>query len=207
MTPPLAGTGVALVTPFDAKLRVDFPGLRRLLAHLAESAVRFLVVHGTTGEAPTTTLAEKRAVLAFIQANNPQKLPIVWGLAGNSTQAMLETMADMDFRGLAAVMVAGPHYNRPSQEGLYQHYTALAAACPVPLLLYNVPARTGTNMEAATTLRLSEHPNIVGIKEAAGDLVQCMEIAAGKSIFLIKRVKKFCCRNTLRLSCSLLSPL
>ena len=181
MTPKFIGTGVALVTPFDDKLRVDFQGLEKLLAHIADSQVRYLVVHGTTGEAATTTPAEKKEILAFIQAHNPKQLPIVYGMGGNNTQAVLQTMAATDLQGVDAVMVVSPYYNRPSQEGIYEHYQVIADGCPVPLLLYNVPARTGSNMHAATTLRLSAHPNIIGIKEAAGDLVQCMEIARNKA--------------------------
>lgn len=180
MTEKLIGTGVALVTPFDAQLNVDFQGLERLLVYIADSHVRYLVVHGTTGEAATTTAEEKKAILAFVQAHNPKKLPIVCGISGNNTREVVKTMASTDFQGIDAVLTASPYYNKPSQEGIYQHYKALADACPVPLLLYNVPARTGANIEAATTLRLSAHPNIVGIKEASGDLLQCIAIAKEK---------------------------
>ncbi|MEL6412791.1 MAG: 4-hydroxy-tetrahydrodipicolinate synthase [Bacteroidota bacterium] len=181
MTTKLMGTGVALVTPFDAELQIDFQGLERLLQHIAESQVRYLVVHGTTGEAATTTPAEKKAILQFIQAHNPRKLPIVYGIGGSNTSAVLEALQHTDLQEVEAVLSVTPYYNRPSQAGLYQHYTTLADASPVPLLLYNVPARTGVNLAAATTLQLSAHPNIVGIKEASGDLVQCLEIAQGKS--------------------------
>ena len=180
MIAKLIGTGVALVTPFDDAWQVDFQGLEKLLCHIADSQVRYLVVHGTTGEAATTTLAEKAAILQFIQAHNPKKLPIVYGMGSNNTSDVLRTLQATDLSGVEAVLSVTPYYNRPSQEGLYQHYIALAEASPVPLLLYNVPARTGVNMQAATTLRLSTHPNIVGIKEASGDLVQCLEIAQAK---------------------------
>ncbi|MEM9417408.1 MAG: 4-hydroxy-tetrahydrodipicolinate synthase [Bacteroidota bacterium] len=181
MTQKFRGTGVALVTPFDAQLQVDFQALEKLLAHITDSQVSYLVVHGTTGEAATTTSTEKQEVLAFIQAHNPKQLPIVLGMGGNNTQAVLQAINSTDWQGVDAVMVASPSYNRPSQEGIYEHYKAIADACPVPVVLYNVPARTGVNIAAATTLRLSIHPNIIGIKEAAGDLVQCMEIARGKA--------------------------
>ena len=180
MMQKFVGTGVALVTPFDDKLRVDFQGLGALLDHIADSQVGYLVVHGTTGEAATTTPEEKKEVLAFIQAHNPKQLPIIWGMGGNNTQTVLEAMATTDLEGVDAVMVASPYYNRPSQEGIYEHYKVIADACSVPILLYNVPARTGSNIHAATTLRLSTHPNICGIKEASGELVQCIEIAREK---------------------------
>lgn len=174
------GTGIALVTPFDEQLQVDFQALERLLAHITDSDVRYLVIHGTTGEAATTTPEEQKEILAFIQAHNPKQLALVLGISGNNTQAVLQAIATTDWQGIDAVMVASPYYNKPSQEGIYAHYKAIADACPVPVLLYNVPARTGTNMDSDTTLRLSTHANIIGIKEASGDLVQCMEIVQQK---------------------------
>ncbi|MCU0317797.1 MAG: 4-hydroxy-tetrahydrodipicolinate synthase [Amoebophilaceae bacterium] len=174
------GTGVALVTPFDRALRVDFRGLKRLLNYTTDSEVRYLVVHGTTGEAATTTPEEKAAILAFVQAHNPNNLPIVYGIGGNNTHELIKTIRNTNFQGIDAVLSASPHYNRPSQEGIYQHYRAIAEVCPVPILLYNIPVRTGSNITATTTLRLSEHPNIIGIKEASGNLLQCIEIAKGK---------------------------
>jgi 4-hydroxy-tetrahydrodipicolinate synthase len=175
----LIGTGVALVTPFDENLSVDFQGLQKLLTHITNSKVRYLVVHGTTGEASTTAPEEKREILSFIRAHNPNNLPIVCGIGGNNTREIIHTIEHTDFQGIDAVLSASPYYNKPSQEGIYQHYTALAQACPVPILLYNIPARTGTNIAAETTLRLSKHANIIGIKEASGNLLQCMEIAKG----------------------------
>jgi 4-hydroxy-tetrahydrodipicolinate synthase len=186
MTKKFIGTGVALVTPFDAKLNVDFQGLQRLLDHIANSKVSYLVVHGTTGEAATTTPEEKKEILSFVRAHNTNNLPIVYGIGGNNTHEVINTIKNTPFQGIDAVLSASPYYNKPSQEGIYQHYKAIAEVCPVPILLYNVPSRTGTNMTAATTLRLSKHPNIIGIKEASGDLLQCIEIAKGKhSDFLI----------------------
>jgi len=176
----MIGTGVALVTPLDKKLNVDFQGLQKLLQHIAHSNVRYLVVHGTTGEAATTTPEEKSAVLSFVQMHNVNNLPVVYGIGGNNTQEVIDTIKNTHLDGVDAVLSASPYYNKPSQEGLYQHYQAIAEACPVPILLYNIPTRTGTNITSATTLRLSKHPNIIGIKEASGDLLQCMEIAHGK---------------------------
>jgi 4-hydroxy-tetrahydrodipicolinate synthase len=180
MTKKFIGTGVALVTPFDAKLNIDFQGLQKLLDHIANSKVSYLVVHGTTGEAITTTPEEKKAILSFVRAHNTNNLPIICGIGGNNTHEVINTIKKTSFQGIDAVLSASPYYNKPSQEGIYQHYKAIAEVCPVPILLYNVPSRTGANMTAATTLRLSKHPNIIGIKEASGDLLQCMEIAKGK---------------------------
>ncbi len=176
----LIGTGVALATPFDQKLKVDFQGLEKLLKLVAESNTNYLVVHGTTGEAATTTPEEKRMILSFIQAHNPNSLPIVCSIGENNTHELIKTIEHTDFQGIDAVLTISPYYNKPSQEGIYQHYKAIADVCPVPLLLYNVPSRTGSNVHAATTLRLSEHANIVGIKEASGDLLQCIDIAKNK---------------------------
>jgi len=176
----LIGTGVALVTPLDAKHHVDFQGLEKLLAHVTASNVRYLVVHGTTGEASTTSWEEKKEILTFLRTHNASRLPVVCGISGNNTREVINTIEHTDFQGIDAVLTVSPYYNRPSQEGIYQHYKAVADACPVPLLLYNVPARTGATIEAATTLRLSGHPNIVGIKEASGNLLQCIAIAKDK---------------------------
>ena len=178
---PLTGTGVALVTPFDKALNVDFQSLEKLLAHITDSSVRYWVVHGTTGEAATTTPEEKKEILTFIQAHNPKQLPIVLGMGGNSTQEVLKAIDNTNFEGIHAAMIASPHYNKPSQEGIEEHYKTIAAACPVPVIVYNIPARTGTNIQAETTLQLSKHSNIVGIKEASGNLLQCIEIAQGGS--------------------------
>ena len=180
MTKKILGTGVALVTPFDKRLDVDFQGLQKLLAHIADSKVRYLVVHGTTGEAATTTAEEKKSILSFIQTHNTNELPIVYGMGGNNTHEVISTIKKTNWEGIDAVLSISPWYNKPSQAGIYQHYIAVADACPVPILLYNIPTRTGTNITATTTLQLSEHPNIVGIKEASGNLIQCMEIAKSK---------------------------
>lgn len=180
MTQTLAGTGVALVTPFDDQLQVDFRGLARLMIHIMDSRVDYLVVHGTTGEAATTTIEEKRGIMALIREHNARKLPIILGVSGNDTRTILRTVTTADLREVTAVMVTSPHYSRPSQEGIYKHYKLIADTCPIPLLLYNVPTRTSSNIHASTTLKLSEHPNVFGIKEASGDLVQCMEIIKDK---------------------------
>lgn len=174
------GTGVALVTPFDKKLAIDFQGLQKLLHFTAAGGVSYFVVHGTTGESATTTQKEKEDILAYIIAHNSKKLPIVYGLGGNSTRDIVKNIDRLDFHGVDAVLSVSPYYTKPSQEGILHHYTVIADACPVPLLLYNVPGRTGSNISAATTCQLAKHPNIIGIKEASGDLIQCMEIAKHK---------------------------
>ena len=175
----LRGVGAALVTPFDAQGQVDFPALERLLVHTA-SHLNYWVVNGTTGESPTSSPEEKAQVLAFVKAHNPSGLPIVFGVGSNNTAKALKALEDHDLNGVSAILSATPSYNKPTQKGLMAHYTALADASPAPLLLYNVPARTGCNMLAETTLELAQHPNIIGIKEASGDLVQCQHIAKHK---------------------------
>ncbi|MDL5047115.1 4-hydroxy-tetrahydrodipicolinate synthase [Oscillatoria amoena NRMC-F 0135] len=172
----LEGTGVALVTPFNRKLEIDFPSLKRLINHTAKG-VDYYVVMGTTGESVTVTAEEKKAVLRFVKENNSAKLPVVYGIGGNNTQAVLDTIRSTEFKGVDAVLSVSPYYNKPSQEGIVQHFKAIADACPVPVILYNVPGRTSSNLSAETTLRLAKHPNIIGIKEASGNLEQCMKIS------------------------------
>ena len=176
----LFGTGVALVTPFRADLTPDYHGLGQLLAYTARGGVNYYVVAGTTGESPTVTAREKADMLAFVKEHNDARLPVVYGLGGNNTHEVLQAIRETDFEGVAAILSVSPYYNKPSQRGIYEHYVALADACPVPVLLYNVPARTQSNITAETTLRLAEHPNIIGTKESSGDLVQCMQIARHK---------------------------
>jgi 4-hydroxy-tetrahydrodipicolinate synthase len=174
----LFGTGVALVTPFTEDQRVDFKGLKKLLNHTAKG-VDYYVVMGTTGEATTLAEDEKQGVLKFVKANNAKKLPLVYGIGGNNTQQVLDSISNTDLTGVDALLSVSPYYNKPSQEGIYQHFKVIAAACPVPVILYNVPARTSSNITAETTLRLASLPNIIGIKEASGNLEQCMRIARG----------------------------
>lgn len=175
----LFGTGVALVTPFTASHSIDFKGLKKLLNHTARG-VDYYVVMGTTGESATLTKTEKKEVLAFVKANNPKKLPIVYGIGGNNTASVVEEIGDTDLTGVAALLSVSPYYNKPSQEGICQHFEAVANASPVPVILYNVPGRTSSNLLASTTLRLAKHKNIIGIKEASGNLEQCAKIARDK---------------------------
>lgn len=179
MVEELTGTGVALVTPFDQEGNIDFPGFKRLLEHTAKG-VDYWVVQGTTGESATTTAEEKHALLKFAKENNPKNLPLVYGIGGNNTAEVLRNIQDTDLSGVTALLSVSPAYNKPSQEGIIKHFEVIAEASPVPVMLYNVPGRTGSNMKWETTVKLAEHPNILGIKEASGDLSQCMRIAAYK---------------------------
>ncbi|MBX0332886.1 4-hydroxy-tetrahydrodipicolinate synthase [Pontibacter sp. HSC-14F20] len=174
------GTGVALVTPFASNQDVDYNGLRQLLDFTIEGGVEYLVVNGTTGESVTTTTEEKTAILAFVKKHVNGRVPLVYGLGGNNTREVLDAIQKTDLEGIAAVLSVSPYYNKPSQQGIIQHYTQIADTCPVPVILYNVPGRTGSNMSPETTVRLAAHKNIIGIKEASGNLEQCMYIAKHK---------------------------
>ncbi len=175
----LYGTGVALVTPFDEIGDIDFASLKRLLVHTSKG-VDYYVVQGTTGESATLSKEEKKRVLSFVTQNNRKNLPIVYGIGGNSTAAVLEEIANTDFKHIDAILSVSPYYNKPSQEGIVHHFNFVADASPVPVILYNVPGRTSSNLAASTTLRLARHKNIIGIKEASGNLEQCMKIAKEK---------------------------
>lgn len=175
----LHGTGVALVTPFTTSGAVDYDGLKELLA-FTEKHVDYWVVQGTTGETATCNAAEKAQILSFCRDNNPKNLPIVYGIGGNNTQAVIDTIKSTDLHGVSAILSVSPYYNKPSQAGIIAHFTAIADASPVPVILYNVPGRTGSNMTAETSLALAKHPNIIGIKEAVGEIAQCEAIAKDK---------------------------
>lgn len=170
------GTGVALITPFTSTGSVDYKSLKKVLQHTAKG-VDYYVVMGTTGESATLSREEKKAVLQFVIDNNPKKLPVVSGIGGNNTREVVETIKSTNFEGVDALLSVSPYYNKPSQEGIYQHFKAVADASPVPVILYNVPGRTASNITAETTLRLAAHKNIFAIKEASGNIEQCMKIA------------------------------
>lgn len=175
------GTGVAIVTPFNDDRSVDYIGLERLIEHLIKGGVDYLVVNGTTGESVTLSRQEKLDVLAFAIKVNNGRLPIVFGIGGNNTQDILDCFHTYDFTGVDAILSVSPFYNKPSQEGIYQHYKAIAAICPLPLILYNVPARTGSHMEAETVLRLAKDcKNVIGVKEASGVIFNSMKIIKNK---------------------------
>jgi len=176
----LRGTGVAVITPFTETNEVDYEALGNLLSHLIDNGVNYIVTLGTTGETPVLNKNEKKAIIDFTCKHINGRVPIVVGIGGNNTQEVIEDLKSFDLSKAVAVLSASPYYNKPSQEGLFQHYKALAEASPKPIILYNVPGRTGRNMTAHTTLRLArEVNNIVGIKEASGDMQQCMEIING----------------------------
>jgi 4-hydroxy-tetrahydrodipicolinate synthase len=174
----LSGTGVALITPFDNQQNVDYQGLANLLKHTEKA--EYWVVHGTTGESVTTSAKEKAEIAAFICKNNPSNKTLVYGLGSNHTHHILEELEKTDFSGFSAILSVSPYYNKPTQEGIYQHYCTIADKSPLPIILYNVPGRTMSNLTAQTTLRLAQHKNIIGIKEASGNVEQCMRIAKDK---------------------------
>ena len=171
----LRGTGVALVTPFSNSGSIDYDSLIKTLAFTGDH-VDYYVVMGTTGESATCSRKEKQAVLAFCQENNPRQLPIVYGIGGHHTQGVIEELNETSLEGVDAILSVSPYYNKPSQEGIIAHYQAIADASPLPIILYNVPGRTASNITAETSLHLSQHPNIIAIKEASGDLEQCQSI-------------------------------
>ncbi len=174
----IKGTGVALVTPFNKDFSIDYESLARLVDYQIAGGVEYLVVLGTTGEAATLSDDERAAVTRFVAERAAGRIPLVLGMSSNATCHLCHSLKATDFEGYSAILSVVPFYNRPSQEGLYRHFKAIAEASPLPVVLYNVPSRTGTNMDAATTLRLAnEFPGkIIGIKEASGRIGQIREI-------------------------------
>lgn len=169
-----------MVTPFNHQGMVDFPALQRLVELQQEQGCGFLVILGTTGETPTLSADERRRVVDFVLEVNAGRLPVVVGVTGNDTRELCERIATWSDEGISGFLVASPAYNKPQQAGLIKHFEAVADAAPRPVMLYNVPARTGSNMTAETTLVLAKHPNILGIKEASGDLTQIARILADR---------------------------
>lgn len=177
----LKGTGVALITPFQKDGKIDYPALESLVSHVIKGGVDFVVALGTTAETPTLSTQEKQEVLSAIVKYGQGKLPVVCGLGGNNTDEILHQLRELDMKGVDAILSVTPYYNKPSQEGLYQHYRAIATATNKPIILYNVPGRTGCNMLPATAIRLAnEFKNIVAMKEASGNMAQCMELIRDK---------------------------
>ena len=169
----LKGMGVALITPFKDDESIDFDALSKLIEYQIQNGIDYLVVLGTTAETPTLTEQEKNEVLSFVIERVKERVPIVLGLGGNNTRGIVERLKTESFQGVDAILSVVPYYNKPSQEGIYQHYKAIASATKLPVILYNVPGRTGVNMTAETTLRLArEFDNIVAIKEASGNITQ-----------------------------------
>ena len=175
------GTGIALVTPFDSKGRPDRKGLRRIIDHVVQGGVEFIVALGTTAETPTLSKEDRMEVLELVKEGLDGRLPLWCGMGGNDTRELLEQLTSFDLKGVDALLSVTPYYNRPSQDGLYAHYRELALATDHPIVLYNVPARTGCSLLAETTLRLADDfKNIVATKEASGDWMQIMEIMRSK---------------------------
>ncbi|MEQ8908810.1 MAG: 4-hydroxy-tetrahydrodipicolinate synthase [Vicingaceae bacterium] len=177
----LKGTGVALVTPFKQNAEIDFDGLEKLVEHVIKGGVEYLVVLGTTGESVTLSPSEKADVLNCVKQVNQGRLPIVLGMGGNNTAALIQQAREVNLEGVSGLLSASPSYNKPTQEGIYQHFKAFAESTDKPIILYNVPGRTASNIQAATTLRLArDFENIIGIKEASADLDQVMAIIQDK---------------------------
>lgn len=177
----LKGMGVALVTPFHQDKTIDFDALGRLIDYQLEGKVDYLVVLGTTAETPTLSADERKQVREFVAARVGGRVPLVIGCGGNNTMAVIDELRSIDLTPFSAVLSVVPYYNKPSQEGIYAHYSAIAKASPLPVILYNVPGRTGVNMTAETTLRLAaDHPNIIGVKEASGNIGQMDAVIKGK---------------------------
>ena len=173
----LQGTGVAIVTPFAKDLSVDFNALEKLINFIIDGGINYIITLGTTGETPVLSKEEKIEIINFTHDIVNERVPVVVGIGGNDTYAVAKDLETYPLEKATAILSASPFYNKPSQEGLFEHYRVLSEASSKPILLYNVPGRTGRNVTAATTLRLAnEFENIVGIKEASGDMAQCMHI-------------------------------
>lgn len=169
----LKGTGVAIVSPFSSSGAFDFDSFERILDHVITNGVDYIVLLGTTGESATISRQEKKAIVDFAVEKNNQRVPLVLGIGGNSTSDLVLTIHGTQFKGIDAVLSVCPYYNKPTQEGIYQHFRTMSEACPVPVILYTVPGRTGSNIAARTTLRLANDcPNIIGIKEASANFDQ-----------------------------------
>jgi 4-hydroxy-tetrahydrodipicolinate synthase len=173
----LIGTGVALVTPFKKDFSVDIEALQRIVNFSIDGGVEYLVVMGTTAENATLTQAEKELVIKTVIDTNKGRLPLVLGVGGNNTMQIVEELKTGDFSAFEAILSVSPYYNKPTQEGIYQHFKAIAEASPIPVILYNVPGRTSSNMLPSTVIRLAnDFDNVVAIKEAAGDVVQAIQL-------------------------------
>ncbi len=175
------GTGVALITPFTPDNKVDYPALEKLINFTIKGGVNFLVALGTTAETPTLTQAEKKEILAFVVQVNNGRVPVVCGIGGNNTEEVVAQVRDFDLSGVAGILSVAPYYNKPTQEGIYQHFKAIAEATDKAIILYNVPGRTVTNILPDTVIRLArDFSHIVAIKEASGNMTQCMELMEKK---------------------------
>ena len=182
----LIGTGTALITPFNNDHSIDFDALSRIIEQQIAGGTNYFVMLGTTGESATLSSQEKSAVVSHIKKANAGRLPLVLGVGGNNTTNVVEQLKSLDTDGLTAILSVSPYYNKPNQQGIIYHYNEVANASPLPIILYNVPGRTGSNMTASTQLELAKHPNIVATKEASGNMEQVMTILKDKpSDFLV----------------------
>ena len=172
----LRGTGVALVTPFKTNYEVDYEALERVIDFVINNGVEYLVTLGTTGETPTLSKTEKIEIVDFTFGKVNNRVPVIVGIGGNNTRELIGDLESYPLDSATAILSSSPAYNKPSQDGLFEHYKALAKASPKPIILYNVPGRTSSNITASTTLRLADVENIAGIKEASGNMIQCMHI-------------------------------
>jgi len=181
MSHPFKGTGVALITPFNKNETIDFNALEKLIDHVINGGVDFIVALGTTAETPTLSNDEKQDLLSFIVEKTNKKVPIVCGMGGNNTAELVQQLQSFNLDGVDGILSVAPYYNKPTQEGLYQHFKAVSDATKKQIILYNVPGRTGSNLLPETVIRLANHcHNIIGIKEASGNIVQCMELLQNK---------------------------
>jgi 4-hydroxy-tetrahydrodipicolinate synthase len=176
----LIGTGTALITPFNNDHSIDFDALSRIIEQQIAGGTNYFVMLGTTGESATLSNEEKRAVVSHIKKVNAGRLPLVLGVGGNNTSDVVEQLKSLNTDGLTAILSVSPYYNKPNQQGIIYHYTEVANASPLPIILYNVPGRTGSNMTASTQLELAKHPNILATKEASGNMEQVMSILKDK---------------------------
>ena len=176
----LIGTGTALITPFNNDHSIDFDALSRIIEQQIAGGTNYFVMLGTTGESATLSNEEKSAVVSHIKKVNAGRLPLVLGVGGNNTSDVVEQLQSLNTDGLTAILSVSPYYNKPNQQGIIYHYTEVANASPLPIILYNVPGRTGSNMTASTQLELAKHPNIVATKEASGNMEQVMSILKDK---------------------------
>jgi len=177
MTHPFTGAGVALITPFNEDKSIDYSALERLIEDQISGGIDYLVVLGTTAETPALSEIEKKEIVRFVIEKNAGRLKIVMGMGSNNTLGLVQTIQTTDFTGIDAILSVTPYYNKPNQEGLFQHFKMVVEASPLPIILYNVPGRTGVNMVAETTLRIAHlSEKVVAIKEAAGDLSQFAKI-------------------------------
>lgn len=175
------GLGVAVITPFTKKLEVDLISFENIIRHLVSEGADYLVLLGTTAETPTLTMDEKKLLLESAKKINAGKIPIIAGIGGNNTLKIIDEIKSFDFSGIDGILSVVPYYNKPNQKGLYHHFKMIAENCPVPVILYNIPGRSGVNMTAETTLKLAhDFKNILGIKEASGNFDQIMEIIQDK---------------------------